>query len=360
MSGYTRYPLRSSYRFSSGTVFGLLIILCTILVSCGSSATTGSSTGGGGAGSKKLTIAFLRPGPDPYYQDGQRAVVMAGQQQGINVQTYFSNNSQSQELANVQDAISKHVDGIEMYAVSLSAEAADVAAANKAHIPIFLLYGYSKDLLPKVAGFEQVNLLDYGKQVGIWMSKNLSSGKVAIITGLLGRGDAETYAQGFKDGVSSNSGISVVAQLPGDWNRQKAQNATQDLITAHPDLKGLYVENEDMAIGAILALQRAGKLSQVTVVSSNGAPYGLDAISKGQIQASNTCSPALEGVMGMRILQGVITHKSDPGHLYYSLTKFVTKANISDANPWLPNDSDIQRFLALPQLTPVPDANLPA
>jgi hypothetical protein len=55
---------------------------------------------------------------------------------GITVQTYFSNNSQSQELANVQDAISKHVDGIKMYAASLSAESADVAAANAAHIPI--------------------------------------------------------------------------------------------------------------------------------------------------------------------------------------------------------------------------------
>jgi ribose transport system substrate-binding protein len=285
---------------------------------------------------------------------------MAGQQQGFTVQTYFSNNSQSQELANVQDAISKHVDGIEMYAVSLSAESADVAAANAAHIPIFLLYGYSKDVLPKVAGFEQVNLIDYGKQVGSWLSQHLSNGKVAIITGLLGRGDAEAYAQGFKDGLSANSNLSVVAQLPGDWNRQKAQNATQDLITAHPDLKGLYVENEDMAIGAILALQRAGKLSQVMVVSSNGAPYGLDAISKGEIQASSTCSPALEAVMGMRILEGVIAHKVDPGHLYYSLTKFVTKANVGDANPWLPNDSDIQRFLSLPMLEPVPDAQLPS
>jgi ribose transport system substrate-binding protein len=354
----THYLRCLDRRFSSSALFSMFVILCMMLVSCGSSSTTNNT--GANTGGKKLTIAFLRPGPDPYYQDGQRAVVMAGQQQGITVQTYFSNNSQSQELANVQDAISKHVDGIEMYAVSLSAESADIAAANAAHIPIFLLYGYSKDLLPKVAGFEQVNLIDYGKQVGSWLSQHLNNGKVAIITGLLGRGDAEAYAQGFKDGLSTNNNLSVVAQLPGDWNRQKAQNATQDLITAHPDLKGLYVENEDMAIGAILALQRAGKLSQVMVVSSNGAPYGLDAISKGEIQASSTCSPALEAVMGMRILQGVIAHKADPGHLYYSLTKFVTKANVSDANPWLPNDSDIQRFLSLPQLEPVSDAQLPS
>ncbi|HLI88803.1 MAG TPA: sugar ABC transporter substrate-binding protein [Ktedonobacteraceae bacterium] len=341
-------------------IASLLVILSVFLAACGGSSSSSSGSTGSSSGNKKLTIAFLRPGPDPYYQDGQRAAVMAGQQLGVNVQTYFSNNSQSQELANVQDAISKHVDGILMYAVSLSAESADVAAANAAHIPIFLLYGYDKDILPRVAGFEQVNLIEYGKGVGTWLSQHLASGKVAIITGLLGRGDAEAYAQGFREGLSQNPNLSVVAQLPGDWNRQKAQNATQDLITAHPDLKGLYVENEDMAIGAILALQRAGKLSQVTVVSSNGAPYGLEAISKGQIQASNTCSPALEAVMGLRLLLGVINHKTQPGHLYYSLTKFVTKANINEANPWVPTDSDVQRWLSLPLLQPVPDSQLPS
>jgi ABC-type ATPase involved in cell division len=205
------------------------------------------------------------------------------------VVTYFSNNSQSQELANVEDAISKKVDGILMYAVSLSAESADVAKANAANIPIFLLYGYDKNLLPKVAGFEQVDLIHYGKEVGVWLTKHLTDGKVAIITGLLGRGDAEAYAQGFKDGLADNKQLTVVAQVPGDWNRQKAQHAAQDLITAHPDLKALYVENEDMAIGAILALKRAGKLAQVMVVSCNGAPYGLEAIGNAEIQASNTC-----------------------------------------------------------------------
>ncbi len=309
---------------------------------------------------KKLTIAFLRPGPDPYYQDGEKGAQGVAPLLDATVQTYYSNVSQAQELANVEDAISKHVDGILMYAVSLSAESADIAKANAAHIPIFLLYGYSKPLVPKVAGFEQVDLMAYGKVVGAWLGKKVTSGKGAIITGLLGRGDAEQYAQGFKDGVAaSGSKLTIVAQLPGDWNRQKAYNAAQDLITAHPDLNAMFVENEDMAIGAIRALDRSGKLSQVTVVSQNGAPYGLEAIQGGKIAASNTCSPALEAVMGMRILVGVIKKQTTPGHLYYSMTKFVTKANTAQANPWVPNDADVKRFLGFPLLTPVAPSRLP-
>jgi ribose transport system substrate-binding protein len=318
----------------------LLILL--LASSFGASAVSFGADAAPAANGKTLTIAFMRPGPDPYYQDGQNGAVMAAPSLGAKVVTYFSNNSQSQELANVEDAISKKVDGILMYAVSLSAESADVAKANAANVPIFLLYGYDKNLLSKVAGFEQVDLNHYGKEVGTWLTKHLDAGKVAIITGLLGRGDAEAYAQGFKDGLADNKQLTVVAQVPGDWNRQKAQHAAQDLITAHPDLKALYIENEDMAIGAILALKRAGKLSQVMVVSCNGAPYGLEAIGNGEIQASNTCSPALEAVMGLRVLTGVIGHTAEPGHLYYSLTVFVTKDNIKDANPWFQTKAALQ------------------
>jgi ribose transport system substrate-binding protein len=334
---------------------------CLLLLLAGSLAGSGASLAADApaANGKTLTIAFMRPGPDPYYQDGQNGAVMAAPSLGAKVVTYFSNNSQSQELANVEDAISKKVDGILMYAVSLSAESADIAKANAANVPIFLLYGYDKGLLPKVAGFEQVNLLAYGKEVGTWLSKHLTEGKVGIITGLLGRGDAEAYAEGFKSGLADNKQLTVVAQVPGDWNRQKAQHAAQDLITAHPDLKALYVENEDMAIGAILALKRANKLSEVMVVSCNGAPYGLEAIGNGEIQASNTCSPALEAVMGLRVLTGVIGHTTEPGHLYYSLTVFVTKDNIKEANPWVPDEAGIAKFISLPLLQPVAASDLP-
>ncbi len=308
---------------------------------------------------KTLTIAFMRPAPDPYYQDGLVGAQQAASALGATIQSYYSNASQPTELANVQDAISKHVDGILMYAISFSAEKAEVAAANKAGIPIFLLYGYDKSLIAKVAGFEQVNLVQYGKGVGAWLAAHVSSGKVAVITGRLGRGDAEAYQQGFEQGLAANSKLQVVASVSGNWLRQPAYNAAQDLITAHPDLRAMYVENEDMAVGAVNALSRAGKLSQVTVVSANGAPYGLAAIKAGQIAASNTCSPALEGVMAMRILTGVIHGTVKPGRLYYSLTKFVTKANVGDANPWVPTASDTKRFLALPLLSPVPASQLP-
>ena len=96
----------------------------------------------GFAQAAEKTIAFLRGGPDPYYQYGMDAAQVAADKLGVKLITYTANNDPTQELANVQDAITKGVDGILIYAVSLSSEKAAIAQAKRAGVPIFFQYGY--------------------------------------------------------------------------------------------------------------------------------------------------------------------------------------------------------------------------
>ena len=85
-----------------------------------------------------------------------------------------------------------------------------------------------------------------------------------------------------------------MAAVPGDWNRQKAFDQMQNLITSNPNLKAVFVQNEDMALGAIQALKQAGKEKDVAIVSQNGAPYGLESIAADGIKATVGWSPAQE------------------------------------------------------------------
>ena len=64
------------------------------------------------ARAEEKSIAFMRAGPDPYYQYGMDAALVAAKELGVNLSTYSANNDSSQELANVQDAITKGVKGI--------------------------------------------------------------------------------------------------------------------------------------------------------------------------------------------------------------------------------------------------------
>jgi ABC-type sugar transport system substrate-binding protein len=105
-----------------------------------------------------------------------------------------------------------------------------------------------------------------------------------------------------------------------------------------------------MAVGAHTALVAAHKDKQVFVVSQNGAPYGLAGVKAGWLKATDTCSPALEGLMSVRLIDGYINKSVQGGHLYYSHTVFVTKANMSKAVGWdfFNNKSLVSKYMQLP------------
>jgi ABC-type sugar transport system substrate-binding protein len=306
------------------------------------------------AEAQQKTIAFMRAGPDPYYQFGMEAAEVAAKELGVNLTTYTANNDSGQELANIQDAITKGVDGILIYAVSLSSEKAAVAQAQKAGVPIFFQYGYDPSLLKDVAGFMQVDTPTFGIPLGEWLGKQLPDGEVAMVLGMLGRGDVEAYAEGFKKGLASSGSKAVVAaEVPADWNRQKAMDVTAQILTAHPDLKGLLVQNEDMAVGASIAIERAGKTGQIVMVSGNGAPYGLDLIKEGKLALTNANPPSIASVMALRLLIDIIDKKIEPGHYYDAPSQLIDKTNIDSATRWDAPPEMIKGWLDLPLPTPV-------
>jgi ribose transport system substrate-binding protein len=308
------------------------------------------------------TIAFMRGGPDPYYQYGMNAAQAAADKLGVNLITYSANNDPTQELANVQDAITKGVDGILIYAVSLSSEKAAIAQAKKAGVPIFFQYGYDESILADSAGIMQVDLFNFGQPVGEAIGKLLPEGEYATITGKLGRGDAEAFAQSFKNGMAKSGSKAVsVADVAADWDRQKAMDAASQILTAHPNVKAIYAANDDMAVGVAIAIDRAGKTGEILIGGNNGAPYGVELIEKGQMTLTGSNPPSIASVHALRLLLGVIDGSVKPGQFYYAPSQLITKDNLGDAIPWDAKPEMVTKWLEepLPQgaAPPVPPAN---
>jgi ribose transport system substrate-binding protein len=307
------------------------------------------------------TIAFMRGGPDPYYQYGMNAAQAAADKLGVKLVTYTANNDPTQELANVQDAITKGVDGILIYAVSLSSEKAAIAQAKRANVPIFFQYGYDPSILGDSAGIMEINLFNFGEPVGQAIGKMVPTGEYATVTGKLGRGDAEAFAQSFKDGMKeSGSKATDVADLAADWDRQKALEAASQIITAHPDLKAIYAANDDMAVGVSIAVDRAGKTGQILIGGDNGAPYGVDLIKQGKMTMTNGNPPSIASVYALRLLLGVIDGSVKPGQFYLAPTGLITKANLAEAVPWDATPASVDQWLKDPLPQPSTPPTPPA
>ncbi|HXT07614.1 MAG TPA: sugar ABC transporter substrate-binding protein [Roseiarcus sp.] len=302
------------------------------------------------AGSGKMkTIAFMRGGPDPYYQFGMKAAEAAAEKLGVKLITYTANNSPTKELANVQDAITKGVDGILIYAVSLSSEKAAIAQAKKAKVPIFFQYGYAPSILADTAGIMEIDLFTFGRPVGEAIGKLVPTGEYATITGKLGRGDAEAFAQSFKDGMKASGSKAVdVADVAADWDRQKALAEASQIITAHPNINAIYAANDDMAVGVAIAIERAGKTGKILLGGCNGAPYGIDLIKQGKMTMTNGNPPSIASVYALRLLLGVIAGSVKPGQFYFAPTQLTTKANVDQAIPWEATPASVAKWLSDP------------
>ncbi len=290
------------------------------------------------------TIAYIQTFSNPYYDGTAQGVRLAAKSFGADTLVLVSKFDPSIERANVQDVITKKVAAVVLEPATAQSTASNLALLKEAGIPTVVLYGYSPKLISEAAGFVHVNYSKTGEAAGAALAKALPSGEVAVITGALGRGDAEEMLAGFKRGLGNDSRI--VSVLDGLWDRQAAFKDARDIITKTPSLKGLFVMNEPMAAGAIQAL--GDQVSGVKIVSQNGSPEGLAMIRSGTLVATSAWSPVIEGVVAVRILTEALTGKPLANDDKVCIVPFVsvTKANMAESPSWTADDATLKTGLS--------------
>ena len=109
------------------------------------------------------------------------------------------------------------------------------------------------------------------RQVGEALAKKLKKGdQVAIIEGVPTAFNGQQRRLGFEDAMK-DAGMNIVTEQSGNWEMEKANNVAAAMLSEHPDLKAILCGNDNMALGAVAAIQAAGKTGKVLVV-------GFDAI----------------------------------------------------------------------------------
>lgn len=210
----------------------------------------------------------------------------------------------------VSDFITRRVDAIVLSPCDSKSIGTAIAEANKAGIPVFTV-----DIAALAAGVKVVSHVATdneggGKMAATAMIEALpDGGKVAI----LDHPEVESVilrVKGFESELAAQKkegrpAIQVVAKLPGGGAKEKSFKATEDVMQAHPDLKGIFASNDPAALGAVAALEKAGKLSQVKIVGFDGMPEGKQAIKAGKIYADPIQFPDR---LGRESVQGIVKY----------------------------------------------------
>jgi len=206
--------------------------------------------------------------------------------------------SAAKQVADVNSMIAQGVDAIFLSPREEKPLIPAVMAAKKAGIPLFLIDRNVDANLAK-PGVDYVTFIgsDFileGKQAGEWLVK-ATKGKATIleIEGSTGSSPANDRKKGFDGVIAQNPDMKIVASQSGDFARDKGRQVAESLLQAHPEATVIYAHNDEMAIGAIAAIEAAGKVpgKDITIVSIDGEKDGLQAIIDGKMGATVECNP---------------------------------------------------------------------
>ncbi len=211
---------------------------------------------------------------------------------GYDVVLVSGENDVARQQHQVQDFVVQRVAAIVLCPCDSKAIGPAIREANEAGIPVFT--ADIACLAPGVHVVSHIATDNYGggKQAALAMIEALgeAGGKVVIID----YKQVESCIQrvrGFKEVIAQHNAkasggrIEIVAELPGDGQKDKGYRAAEDALQAHPDVAGIFAINDPSALGARAALEKAGKADQVKLVGFDGQPEGKHAIKEGKIYA---------------------------------------------------------------------------
>ncbi|MBU4682281.1 MULTISPECIES: ribose ABC transporter substrate-binding protein RbsB [Cedecea] len=240
---------------------------------------------------------------------------------GYNLVVLDSQNNPAKELANVQDLTVRGTKLMLINPTDSDAVGNAVKMANQAKIPVITLDRVASQ--GTVVSHIASDNVAGGKMAGDFIAKKLGEGaKVIELQGIAGASAARERGEGFKQAVAAHK-FDVLASQPADFDRTKGLNVMQNLLTAHPNVQAVFAQNDEMALGALRALQTAGK-SDVLVVGFDGTADGVKAVEGGKLGATVAQMADQIGVIGVETADKVLKGEKVDAKIPVDL-KLVTK-----------------------------------
>ncbi|MGF6108805.1 sugar ABC transporter substrate-binding protein [Pseudomonas sp. ADAK2] len=209
--------------------------------------------------------------------------------EGVQLQFEDARSDVVKQLSQVESFISQKVDAIVVNPVDTAATRKITEAAVKAGIPLVYVNRRPDDLkLPKGVVTVASNDLEAGEmQMQYLADKMGGKGDIVILLGDLANNSTTNRTKGVKEVLAKYPNIKIEQEQTGIWLRDKGMTLVNDWLTQGRKFDAVVANNDEMAIGAAMALSQAGvDKGTVLIAGVDGTPDGLNAIKKGNMAVS--------------------------------------------------------------------------
>ncbi len=263
-----------------------------------------------------LVISTLN---NPFFVDLKEGAEAKAKKMKIKLIVLDSQNDPAKELTNVEDLIVRGVDVILINPTDSDAVYRAVRYANNNKVPVVTLdRGANRgEVVTHIASDNVAG----GKMAGKYLANKLGKGaKVVELEGIPGTTAARDRGKGFNAVVKGK--LTIVARQTADFDRTKGLNVMENIIQAQPKIDGVFAHNDEMALGALKAIQ--GSKKNIVVVGFDATKDAVKAVKEGRMAATVAQQPRLIGSKGLEIANKIIKGEKTPKYIPVDL-KLITK-----------------------------------
>ena len=267
---------------------------------------------------KKLTLGFAQVGAESEWRTANTASIKdAAAKAGINLKFSDAQQKQENQIKAIRSFIAQKVDVIAFAPVVTTGWDTVLKEAKAAKIPVVLTDRSIETADPSLyVTMIGSDFTEEGRKAGKWLLDNVKGDAVNIVElqGTVGSAPAIERKKGFEEIIAGKSQYKIIRSQTGDFTRAKGKEVMEAFLKAEgKKINVLYAHNDDMAIGAIQAIEEAGMKpgKDVIVISVDAVKGAFEAMMAGKMNVSVECNPLL-GPQLMDIVKDVSAGKQLP------------------------------------------------
>jgi len=251
-----------------------------------------------------------------------------------------ADNKTDVQQGQMNDVIALKPSAIVLAAVDFNALKPQIEAARAAGIPVMEFdrqITSTKSDLTSVAGTVEIGHVAAGEAERLLKEKNGAvKGKILQVLGDPGDPYTLDIQKGFEEKMKAFPDVTIISKPAMQWEASAAGSIVSDQLLANPDIDLIFVHAAHLSVAAVASLEAAGKKpGDVLLISSNGAPVGLDQAAALAMFADKVVNkqPIKAGTYDVLGLQGVVTEESWGPNIKIPGAA-ITKANVDDPKFW--------------------------
>lgn len=277
----------------------LLTLMMVVLAACSTKAPETSDSKKEGEKDEAIKIGLsISTLNNPFFVSLKEGAEAEAKAAGAEIIVVDAQNDSAKQVSDIEDLIQKGIDVLLVNPTDSAAVTAAIESANSSDIPVITV-DRSADGGEVVAHIASDNVAG-GQMAGDFILEKLGNkGKVVELEGIAGSSAARERGEGFHKSIDAVSDITVVAKQAADFDRAKGLSVMENILQANKDIQAVFAHNDEMALGAVEALQAAG-LKDVLVVGFDATEDAVKAVEAGTMAATVAQKPNVIGEQGVK------------------------------------------------------------